>query len=110
VKTFRVIVLLGTGCLFMSCATATLTPEGERVRVVSTREEVQGCQLIGVVETQEEVSAGEMIYILRNKAAAMQADTLLLPRGAGFWGGAFAVKSGNAYRCAEAQRSPIQPR
>jgi hypothetical protein len=91
-KALSVLLLLG---LFTACATATLTPEGERVRVVTDRQAVERCEFVGVVETKPTESAGETLYILRNKAAAMKADTLLVPRGAGLFG----VDNANAYRC-----------
>lgn len=91
-KVLSMLVLL---TLLTGCATATLTPEGEGVRVVTDRTAVDGCQFVGVVETKPTESAGETLYILRNKAAAINADTLLVPRGAGMFG----VDNGNAYRC-----------
>lgn len=81
--------------LLTGCATATLTPEGEKVKVVTDRAAIEPCQLVGVVEVTPTESAGETLYILRNKAAAMGADTLLVPRGAGLFG----VDNANAYRC-----------
>lgn len=94
-KTSKTLAALFALSLLQSCATATLSPEGEAVRVVTDRADVQGCELLGVVEVEKKVSAGEMLYVLRNKAAAMKADTLLVPKGASM----FPAESGNAYRC-----------
>jgi hypothetical protein len=61
----------------------------------SDRADVEGCELIEVVDVERGFSGDEMLYVLRNKAAAMKADTLLVPRGAS----KFPAESGNAYRC-----------
>src|SRR5688572_21449629 len=99
-KTLPKLILLGIVVVTTGrCATATLTPEGEAVKVVSDRKAIENCKLLGVVETEKSFSGGEMLYVLRNKAAALGADTLLVPRGAGIAGGAMAVRSGNAYSC-----------
>jgi hypothetical protein len=94
-KTIKTLTALAMLLLVTACATATLSPEGERVRVVTDRADVEGCELVGVVEVERKFSAGEMLYVLRNKTAAMKADTLLVPKGASM----FPVESGNAYRC-----------
>jgi hypothetical protein len=94
-KTIKTLTALAMLSLVMACATATLSPEGERVRVVTDRADVEGCELVGVVEVERKFSAGEMLYVLRNKTAAMKADTLLVPKGASM----FPAESGNAYRC-----------
>ena len=94
-KIIKTLTMFGALSLLQSCATATLSPEGEAVKVVTNRADVEGCELIGVVEVERKFSAGEMLYVLRNKTAAMKADTLLVPKGASM----FPVESGNAYRC-----------
>ena len=97
--------LLSTSLLLQGCATVALTAEGERVQVVSEPKAIQPCTYVGVVETDESLARDEMIYVLRNAAAALEADTLLIPKGAAVFAGMIreephiVVRKGDAYRC-----------
>jgi hypothetical protein len=84
--------------LLLSCATVALSPEGERVRMVNDNASVAGCTLVGTVDAS--TSEAEAAYnTLRNKAAAIGADTILVPRNR--LGIADPPTSAPAYRCAK---------
>lgn len=87
--------LLLLGAIVMSgCATVALSPEGERVRLTSDRKDVAGCVLVGVVDAKPPyIGPHDAEYTLRNKAAAIGADTLL---AAGWKAN---TQSATAYRC-----------
>lgn len=87
------------------CATASLTPAGAQVQVVSERKAIESCRFVSVVETDQSLARSEMIAVLRNAAAEVEADTLLVPSGVGVFGGMIreaphvVVRTADAYRC-----------
>jgi hypothetical protein len=71
-------------------------PEAEGIRTTSQVADVAGCTLIGMVEsTPPYAGPNDGVNQLRNNAAALGADTLLLTHT-----GVMRGKSGAAYRCA----------
>jgi hypothetical protein len=67
--------------LMNGCSTVALSPEGERVRTTSDASEVATCKALGFVESKPPfVGQHDAEYTLRNKAAALGADTILIPR------------------------------
>jgi uncharacterized protein YbjQ (UPF0145 family) len=89
-----------------SCVTTTLTPEGAKVRVTSNQEAVHGCVLIGEVKGADHMNGGTMgqgaaqetaMRELKNRAAAMGADTVLMITSTTNTSGS--VQLGEGYRC-----------
>jgi hypothetical protein len=91
VKTTRVILvaaLLAAGCV-------SLAPQAETIRVTSIGSEVGQCKVLGAVESHPPyMFPSDAVNQLRNNAAALGADTLLLTSS-----GALRGKTGMAYRC-----------
>lgn len=94
-----VLVLLCVGC-------TSLTPAGSRVRVTSNNEAVHGCTLLGEVKGADHMwggVAGQGIAEnnawneLKNRAAAMGADTVLMVTSSTGFSGSRQI--GEAYRC-----------
>jgi hypothetical protein len=81
--------------LMLGCGTVALSPEGERIRLTSDRNDVAGCAMVGVVDAKPPyIGPHDAEYTLRNKAAAIGADTLLVA------GWKANTQSATAYRCA----------
>jgi uncharacterized protein YbjQ (UPF0145 family) len=89
-----------------SCVTTTLTPEGARVRVTSNPEAVHGCTLVGEVKGADHMNGGLLgqgaaqetaMRELKNRAAAMGADTVLMVTSTTNTSGS--VQLGEGYRC-----------
>jgi hypothetical protein len=98
------IVVFALVLAFASCT--SLTPAGERVRVTSNADVVRGCTLLGEVKGADRMwggYAGQGIAEnnawneLKNRAAAMGADTVFLTTSSTGFSGARAI--GEAYRC-----------
>jgi hypothetical protein len=84
--------------LFCACATAALSPEGEKVRIVHEREAIADCKLLGIVEFEGRAATAETpLNTFRNKAAVLGADTVLVNKGATV----LPQTSASAYRCAK---------
>jgi len=76
------------GLLFVAaCVTTKLTPAAERVRVTSNAAALKDCKLVGNVDASDRMNGGMMGQMaaeentsrrLRNKAADMGANTVLL--------------------------------
>lgn len=89
-----------------SCVTTKLTERGSLVRVTSNQEVVRGCRYVSEVRAQDRMNGGsfgqdaaeENTYNrLKNSAAAMDADTVLLSRAdTSVYGSA---ARGEAYSC-----------
>jgi hypothetical protein len=74
----------------------SLAPQAEKVRVTSDGSEVANCTTLGTVTSQPPyVGPDDGVKQLRNNAAALGADTLLLTSS-----GAMRGQTGMAYRCA----------
>jgi hypothetical protein len=86
--------------LAFGCASVALSPEGQHVKMVSEQSAVAGCQLVGIADasTERGLTAETYQNAIRNKAAAMGADTVLMKYSVmtGFYG-----SSASAYRCAK---------
>jgi len=100
-------VIAGVSLLLASCVTTTLTPEGAKVRVTTNQEAVHGCVLIGEVKGADHMNGGTMgqgaaqetaMRELKNRAAAMGADTVLMITSTTNTSGS--VQLGEGYRCA----------
>lgn len=75
------IVIAVLAVLVLDCASAItqLAPEAEAVRVVTDAAAVRDCTLLGYVENERGgLTSRDAENRLRNKAAALRADTLLL--------------------------------
>lgn len=92
--------------LILSIACASTTPEGSAVRVTSDNLAIQGCAYLGEVKAGDHMwggAAGQGIAEenahrrLKNKAAEMGADTVLLSMASTNWGGS--SMRGEAYDC-----------
>jgi hypothetical protein len=85
--------------MITACATVALSPEGGRVRMVQNAKDVDGCKLLGVVDASTQRGTGENFQNdLRNKAAVIGADTILM--GGNRLTGPIGT-SASAYRCAK---------
>lgn len=98
-------VIMGAAAL-TGCVTTRLSPEAERVRVTSNPEAVKGCTLLGPIDASDRINggiAGQMAAEenaqrrLRNKAAEMGANTVLLATSTTGMSGSRA--RGDAYAC-----------
>jgi len=93
----------------VACVTTKVTPAGEKVRVTSDAAAVAGCALLGEVKGADHMNGGlagqgaaeeNAHRRLRNEAAAMGADTVLVVTSTtGFSGSTI---RGEAYRCGSA--------
>lgn len=99
-----VLTLVLATLVFAGCV--SLTPEGAKVRVTSNQEAVRNCTLIGEVKGAEHLWGGSMgqgiaedhaMTELKNRAAAMGADTVLMVTSSTNTSGS--VQRGEAYRC-----------
>lgn len=82
------VVILAIGCV-------SLAPQAEKIRVTSIGSEVAQCKVLGAVESHPPyMFPSDGVNQLRNNAAALGADTLLLTSS-----GALRGKTGMAYRC-----------
>jgi hypothetical protein len=80
--------VLVTGCV-------SVAPQAETIRVTATGAEVSQCTILGTVESHPPyMFPSDGVNQLRNNAAALGADTLLLTSS-----GALRGKTGMAYRC-----------
>jgi uncharacterized protein YbjQ (UPF0145 family) len=92
--------------LSAACVTTALTPEGAKVRVTSNPEAVHGCTLVGEVKGADHMNGGMMgqgaaqetaMRELKNRAAAMGADTVLMVTST--TNTSSSVQLGEGYRC-----------
>jgi hypothetical protein len=82
------VVILAIGCV-------SLAPQAEKIRVTSIGSEVAQCKVLGAVESHPPyMFPSDGVNQLRNNAAALGADTLLLTSS-----GALRGKTGMAYSC-----------
>ena len=82
------VVLTVAGCV-------SVAPQAEKIRVTSNGVDVAQCKLLGAVESHPPyMFPSDGVNQLRNNAAALDADTLLLTSS-----GALRGKTGMAYRC-----------
>jgi hypothetical protein len=100
-------VLVVVGCL-AGCVTTRLTPTGEKVRVTSNPETVRGCTFLGAVKGADHMNGGiagqgaaeeNANRRLRNAAASMGADTVLIVTATTGMGGS--TVRGEGYRCGQ---------
>jgi hypothetical protein len=85
-----VLVLLG-----MAISCETLAPQAKAVRIAAEPAEVADCRMVGSVSSQPPyMGPNDGVNQLRNEAAALGADTLLLTST-----GAMRGKNGMAYSC-----------
>jgi hypothetical protein len=95
------LVLVLPAAFLAACATTTATPGGQRVRVTSDSNVVQGCQFKGNVQAGSLRDAGsgqaETQVRLQNKTAELGGNVVRLSSaggdGSNFWA------SGEAYQC-----------
>jgi hypothetical protein len=94
-------------------ACASLTPKGTTVRLTTNPDLVKGCQYVGEVQGTDRMwggLAGQGVAEdnaetrLRNKAAAMGADTVFLNISSTTTSGS--KQKGEAYRCADLAKAP----
>lgn len=79
----------------IACATSSLSPEAVAVKLTSQAADVSGCKLLGTVASPPlYMWPNDGVNQLRNNAAALGADTLLLTSH-----GVMRGKTGSAYRC-----------
>ena len=73
--------------IIAGCVYATLTPQGEGVRITANPEAVRGCELVGPVEGGDGWNGGivgqraaeqNAVIHLRNNAAELGADVVLM--------------------------------
>lgn len=97
----RHFVAIVLGVVMIRCA--TVSPEAQKLKIVGTTAEVEGCTLKGTVSTAMMASADDAQAQLLNKAAALGGDTVLVNNVNQFWG------SGNAtvYDCRTPARDSI---
>ena len=97
------LLLLG---LLVGCVTTQLTPAGRAVRLTSNPEAVSGCRLVGEIEGKDRVNGGMLgqgaaeenaTRRLKNKAAEMGANVVLLTTSSAGMGGARML--GEGYLC-----------
>jgi hypothetical protein len=82
------VAVLATGCV-------SIAPQAEAIRVTSVGADVGQCKILGTVESYPPyMFPSDGVNQLRNSAAALGADTLLLTSS-----GALRGKTGMAYRC-----------
>lgn len=102
----RQLALLVVLLALASCVTTTLTPDGAKVRVTSNPEAVHGCTLVGEVKGADHLNGGLLgqgaaqetaMRELKNRAAAMGADTVLMVTSTTNTSGS--VQLGEGYRC-----------
>ena len=95
------VVLLG------GCVTTRLTPEAELIRVTANPEAVRGCESIGIVKGADRLQGGVLgggaaeenaMRRMKNAAAKLGANTILLMSSRGTMGGG-AANQGEAYKC-----------
>jgi len=80
--------------VFGSCV--SLAPEAEKIKVTSNGADIANCKILGSVKSEPPyVGPNDGVNQLRNNAAALGADTLLLTSS-----GAIRGQTGMAYRCA----------
>ena len=90
---FVTLALLTLGSV--ACATSSLSPEAAAVKMTSEVADVSGCKLLGAVTSVPPyIMPNDGVNQLRNNAAALGADTLLLTSH-----GIMRGKTGSAYRC-----------
>jgi hypothetical protein len=102
-RAFAVVVLIiGSGC-----ATAHPTPAPQAVRFTSSREVVRGCTSLGIVDSSDKTQGGTVDQVpveqdryrrLRNEAARLGANLVLLPEAPGGLTSGSQV-NGEAYKC-----------
>ena len=94
--------------ILAGCVTTRLTPTGRNVRVTSNPEAVHGCTFLGAVKGADHMNGGivgqgaaeeNANRRLRNAAALMGADTVLLVTATTGMGGS--TVRGEAYRCGQ---------
>lgn len=79
----------------VACATSSLSPEAAGVKVTSAAADVSGCKLLGTVTSVPPyITPNDGVSQLRNNAAALGADNLLLTSH-----GVTRGNTGSAYRC-----------
>ncbi|WP_157928863.1 DUF4156 domain-containing protein [Pararhizobium haloflavum] len=90
--------------ILAGCAT-TETQTTANVEITSAPFEVEGCERLGTVEGNHNLFGGAMVAIaieaaenqMKNDAAAMGGNTILMTRSSSGWSGA--NMAGTAYRC-----------
>jgi hypothetical protein len=75
----------------------SVAPQAEKIKVTSNGADVEQCKVLGTVESHPPfMGPNDGVNQLRNNAAALGADTLLLTSS-----GALRGKTGMAYRCVQ---------
>jgi hypothetical protein len=89
--------LLLLALLCVGCATTTLAPGAEKIRVTTNRNDVAGCKAVGAVDARGPFTMpNDWMHQLQNQALGMGADVVFQTSSA------LAVTdhvSGVAYRC-----------
>jgi hypothetical protein len=103
-RAWYLVVLIVLCSLSVGCT--SLTPQGSSVRITSNPDVIKGCEYIGEVKGSDRMGGGwsgqglaesNAHKRIKNNAAAMGADTVLLVTDqTGFSG---SVKRGEAYKC-----------
>ena len=102
----RSAILLAVIALIPACMTTPISADGARIQVTRDPGEVSSCEKLGRVEGADHMNggfvgvnaaAGNAMNQMRNKAAKLGADKLLLLGGGANFGGA--DYAGDAYRC-----------
>ena len=93
-KNGRIWVLAGCACLAAGCT--SVRPEAREVRLTRDSKDVVGCREIGSVQSWISFSFPSAQNQLKNKAAKLKADTVLVSS-------TFGDDLGTAYDCSQPQ-------
>lgn len=90
-------VTLVSFATFLAIGCVSVAPQAEKIKVTSIGADVEQCRVLGAVESHPPyMGPNDGVKQLRNNAAALGADTLLLTSS-----GVLRGKTGMAYRCWE---------
>ena len=93
----RLFILAAWAGLAAGCA--SLKPEASEVRLVRDSKDVSGCREVGTVQSWISFSFRDAENQLKNKAAKLNGDTVLVAS-------TFGADLGTAYDCRQPQPSP----
>jgi len=107
----EIIVLFLAILLMVGCT--SLTPGGAKVRVTSNQDAVKGCELKGAVKGTSSNALGSSAenanIEMRNNAAEMGADTVLLMTETAIGRWSEARTTGEAYDCSKKKEEEARP-
>jgi hypothetical protein len=90
-----------SGLLLACWACASATPQGEKVRITSDPEAVQGCKFLGNVQSNSALGTESEEITMKNKTAALGGNVLLISSFQAPTYGAGSLGVGEAYLCGD---------